>query len=140
VRVGVSISWYEGTDMGTYLKQNEVEGPKKSKKSGEKKQSPQRPITTYERVCEMDRREPTNFGGIEYALESLADNVGRYVQAAESDEHNTLAVFTGEPGSGYYPVLIALEPSDTMDRIIESLERTTKAFERIADALAAKLV
>jgi len=51
---------------------------------------------------------------------------------------NKLQIFTGPSGSGYHPILIALEDSDTMDRIIEASERIATAFERIADAVTAK--
>jgi hypothetical protein len=123
--------------MAKYLKQSEVDGAKK--KCETKKESPKRPITTYERVCEMDRREPTDLGGIEHALERLADQVGQYVRNSNSDGHNTLAVFTGPEGSGYYPVLVALEPtSESTERLMDSLERIAGAFERIADFLSAR--
>jgi hypothetical protein len=82
--------------------------------------------------------KPVELGGVEYALEDLASAVGRYVNRAESDGANTLHIYTGPSGSGFHPILLALEPSDTMDRIIEASERIATAFERIADAMSAR--
>lgn len=72
--------------------------------------------------------------GIEAELADLARSLRSHVEHAYQGE-NKLAVFTGPPGSGYHPLLIALEPTDTMDRIIEVSERIATAFERIADAM-----
>ncbi len=81
-------------------------------------------------------RLPTEIGGIECALEDLARHVGRFAENAYNGE-NKLAVFTGPEGSGYYPILIALEPTgEAFERIIEVSERVATAFERIADTMA----
>jgi len=118
--------------MGTYLKQNEVEGTKK--KRGPKKQNSCLPLTTAEHVC-----KPTNLAGVEDALDTLASAVSRYVDNAATDGHNTLALFTGPEGSGHHPLLIALEPtSESTERFMEAFERMATAFERIADALTPK--
>ena len=53
-----------------------------------------------------------------------------------ADGENKLAVFTGEEGAGYCPVLIALDPgSETTRDMLAVGERIASAFERIADAL-----
>lgn len=82
----------------------------------------------------MDVDVNANLEGIEVALDKLARHVGSYVHNAAIAE-NKLAIFTGEPGSGYHPVLIALETSDTMDDLLDTGKRIATAFERIADAL-----
>jgi hypothetical protein len=66
--------------------------------------------------------------GIACALDELAAVVSRYVNRAGSDDHNSLAVFTGPEGSGFHPVLLAFQ-GETTDRI-------ATALERIADAIA----
>jgi hypothetical protein len=71
------------------------------------------------------------------SMDAIENAVIRHVDNAYSGQ-NKLAVFTGPSGSGFHPVLIALEPSDTMDQIIEVSERIATAFERIADAMTAK--
>jgi hypothetical protein len=120
--------------MGNYLKHQN-----RPKKREPKKKPQTEAISGYERLCEQYQREATNLGGIEYALESLADHVGRYVDHAHTDGHNSMAVFTGPEGSGYYPVLTALEPtSESTERLMDALERIASAFERIADAMGAK--
>jgi hypothetical protein len=125
--------------MGTYLKHDDVsKEPKKKRES--KKETPRAEYsqTSYRRVCEWDKREPTDLGGIEYALDSIASAMTRYVSNAEMDGHNSLAIHTGPEGSGYYPLLIALEPtSESTERLLDNLERIANAFERIADALNA---
>ncbi len=121
--------------MGTFLKQAEVADGKKKREP--KKQSRQDPITTDERVRGFRDPKPIHLDGIEYALESLADHVGRYVNnSVGSDGHNVLALFTGPEGSGYYPLLIALEPtSESTERLLTALEGIAAAFGRIADAM-----
>lgn len=74
--------------------------------------------------------------GIEVALDKLATHVGAYVHNASIAE-NKLAIFTGESGTGSYPVLVALEGSGTMDDLLDSAKRIATAFERIADAITA---
>lgn len=55
---------------------------------------------------------------------------------------DSVQVFTGEPGGGNYPVLVAFEDSDIADRFVSAVEgietetgRIAVAFERIATAL-----
>jgi hypothetical protein len=74
--------------------------------------------------------------GIENAIYLLADNLGNIATNGYEGE-NKLAIFTGPSGEGFHPILIALEPSDTTDKLIAVSERVATAFERIADALAA---
>lgn len=73
--------------------------------------------------------------GIEAALNDLNESVRAHINNAGAGE-NKLAIFTGESGSGFHPVLIALEPSDTMDELLDAAKRIATAFERIADALS----
>ena len=75
-----------------------------------------------------------DLGGIEVALDKLAEHVGTYVNNGSIGEHK-LKIFTGESGIGFHPVLIALEPSDTMEDLLDTVKRIATAFERIADAL-----
>ena len=92
-----------------------------------KAEPPQEPSgTTYLDVNGLDSIAGS-LDAIERALMGHVDNSYR--------GENKLKIFTGPSGSGYHPVLIALEDSDTMDRIIEVSERMATAFERIADAL-----
>jgi hypothetical protein len=89
-----------------------------------------------EQECMLTGRVPTELGGNECALEDLARHVGRFAENAYNGE-NKLAVFTGPEGSGYYPILIALEPTgEAFEHIIEVSERIATAFERIADVMA----
>ena len=76
-----------------------------------------------------------DMSGVETELANLAHSLKSYV-VNSYDAENKLKIFTGPSGSGFHPVLIALEESDTMDRIIEATERIATAFERIADAMA----
>jgi len=81
-----------------------------------------------ERPMQHEINRVAGLSGIEGALDELAGVVSGYVNRAASDDHNSLAVFTGPEGSGYNPVLLAFQ-GDTTDRI-------ATALERIADALA----
>jgi hypothetical protein len=76
-----------------------------------------------------------DMSGVEAELAAIAHSAHSYVVNSFDGEHK-LAIFTGPSGSGYHPVLIALEESDTMDRVIGASERIATAFERIADSLA----
>src|SRR5579884_1517565 len=121
-----------------YLKHDEVNGNSKKKKEPAVKRTVQ-PVgaapTKYEQECMLMGRVPTELGGIECALEDLARHVGRFVDNGYSGE-NKLKVFTGPEGSGYYPVLVALDPcSQTTTDLLALGERIAGAFERIADAL-----
>lgn len=69
--------------------------------------------------------------GIEGALNELAAVVSRYVNRAASDDHNSLAVFTGPEGSGFHPVLLAFQ-GETTDRIATALERIADALSKTA--------
>jgi hypothetical protein len=108
--------------MGKFLKQPQprTTGPRKAKK--------EQPAPTV-------INEPADLGGIENSLKDLAAYVRDYVHNAAIGE-NSLQVFTGEEGGGNYPVLLALERSDTMDRFLEATERMAAAFERIADTMS----
>jgi hypothetical protein len=112
--------------------------PKQTKAVKKKAAQPTKAApTAYEQECMLMGRIPTDLGGIECALADLARHVGNIAQNGYNGE-NKLAVFTGPAGSGYHPILIALEPSDTMDSLIEVSGRIATAFERIADAMTAK--
>ena len=78
-----------------------------------------------------------DMSGVEAELASLAHMVKSYVVNSYEGDHK-LKIFTGPEGSGYHPVLIALERSDSVDELIKASERIATAFERIADAMTAK--
>lgn len=77
--------------------------------------------------------------GLDYLAESmnvLAQNFKEYVYNATKGEHS-LSIFTGPEGSGYHPILIALDPcSETTQDMLAIGNRIAAAFERIADAMA----
>jgi hypothetical protein len=120
-----------------FLKQDDVNG--KRNKSDKKPQRPEQPPIKH-----VETVPHTSLAGIECALDNLAKQVGRFASNAASGE-NKLAIFTGEEGSGQYPVLIALDPCSetTQDFLaiatdfLTTSQRIAKAFERIADALSA---
>lgn len=124
-----------------FLKQGEVEGTKKGrgrkKASEEKHAEPMRVILEHN----PDEIAPT-VDSIGYlGLSEIAEHMGTLSRIARDYANNTysgensLHIFTGPSGSGYHPVLIALEPSDTIEDIIEVMGRVATAFERIADVL-----
>lgn len=111
--------------MGKFLKHDESSGgPRRGKKPPQPAKEQPAPSITVD----------VDMSGVETELANLAHSIKSYVVHAY-DAENKIAVFTGPTGSGYHPVLVAFEPSDTMDRIIEVSERIATAFERIADAL-----
>lgn len=126
----------------TYLKHGGGHGgPKKKKKAADKpEREPLRVVLDTDPEHIVDPIESVGRFGLDeiaIAVNKLCDALS--AQTAQSYQgENKLAVFTGPSGSGYHPVLIALEPSDTMDRIIVASERIATAFERIADAMTAK--
>ena len=79
--------------------------------------------------------------GLDYLAESmnvLAMNVREYVGNASKGD-NSLSIFTGPEGSGYHPVLIALDPCGEATKDMLAIgERIATAFERIADTMAGK--
>ncbi len=81
-----------------------------------------------------------DMSGVECALADLASAVGRYVnRAADGDGGNSLHLYTGPEGSGYHPVVIALDPcGEATEDLIAIGGRIATAFERIADAVAGK--
>ena len=113
----------------TYLKHKDGKGPRKSKSS---KQAAAAPVPLEVNV------EVPGLWYVEAAITELASAVKSYAYNASIGE-NKLAVFTGEEGSGQYPVLIALDPgSETTQDALAVAGRIATAFERIADALTNK--
>jgi hypothetical protein len=80
-----------------------------------------------------------DMSGVEAELANLAHSVKSYLVNSYEGEHK-LKIFTGPEGSGYHPVLIALERSDSLDEFIEASNRIATAFERIADAMSKGVV
>ncbi|HEV2395724.1 MAG TPA: hypothetical protein VGS27_02120 [Candidatus Sulfotelmatobacter sp.] len=111
---------------GKFLKQPEQQARKREPKKSQ-------PIET-----EPSAIEYLDINGLDYIAESMDAIrrvlIGHFNNAYQGE--NKLAIFTGPSGSGYHPVLIALEPSETMESIISAFERIATAFERIADATA----
>lgn len=124
-----------------YLKQDEVGGKAKRPKAAK---SVPFPAPVAEPIKQKKPYDPEDkvyvslsgggLSGIENAVYAIADHFANFTRNAAKAE-NKLAIFTGEPGSGQHPVLIALESSDTMDEWIEVCSRIAAAFERIADAM-----
>jgi hypothetical protein len=108
-----------------YLKHKDGKPPKKQQSKKLPAAQPSPPNVTVD----------VDMSGLEAEMANLAHSIKSYVVNAY-DAENKLTIFTGPSGSGYHPVLIALEPSDTVDHIIEVSERIATAFERIADALS----
>lgn len=123
--------------MAKYLKHDDAKpGPRKttSKKSSA-------PVSgeSAQQLGEIAKAIRSRGHGEEYALQDLAEAVSRYVKNATLDSGGTgMQIFTGPSGSGYHPVLIALERSDSLDDLIAASERIATAFERIAAALEAQ--
>jgi hypothetical protein len=110
-----------------YLKQTDVKTKTRAKKTREV--APVAAVAPVSRDVRAD-----GLGGIECALDNLAGRIGDFARNAYSGE-NKLQVFTGPDGSGFHPVLIALEPTDILEEFLEIGQRIATAFERIADAL-----
>lgn len=116
-------------------------GPKKRKKAADKPEAePLRVVLDTDPAHIVDPIESV----ARFGLDEIALALGKLSDALNAETAQTyqgetkLAVFTGPSGSGFHPVLIALEPSDTMDRIIAASERIATAFERIADSMTGK--
>lgn len=118
---------------GKFLKQPQRQAKKReSKKPQPIKTEPSEPSA-------IKHLDINGLDNIAASMEAIERALIRHIDNGYRGE-NKLAVFTGPSGSGFHPVLIALEPSDTMDTIIEVSERIATAFERIADAMAARAI
>jgi hypothetical protein len=116
--------------MGAFLKQPQ----QRAKKRESKKQPQPPPVPDSTSVAEAIR----HFASIVNTYVSDARNGEHHHTVHATDDENKLAIFTGPSGSGFHPVLIALEPSDTTDDLVSAAERIATAFERIADAMMAR--
>lgn len=113
-----------------YLKQNDM------KTSG--KQSRKKSTATIPVEKKQDVHCSAGSGLVADSLDFLTEAVRDYVVQARNGE-NMLKLFTGPEGSGYYPLLIALDPcGETTKDMLAVGERIATAFERIADAIAVK--
>jgi hypothetical protein len=138
--------------MGTYLKQSEVAGKKKKRESQKPRttsdyrdsQSVARAIDGFASIVSTyvtdarngEHHDYTGLSEIATQLEAIHNSLRSYNENTTNGE-NKLAIFTGPEGSGYHPILIALDPSsETTENILEVAGRIATAFERIADAMA----
>jgi hypothetical protein len=116
-----------------YLKHNSngnSNGAKRSKKKAAEQSS--KPETVQPVHVNVD------MSGVEVELAALANSVKSYV-VNSYDGENKLKIFTGPEGSGYHPVLIALDPCGEATKDMLAIgERIAVAFERIADAMTGK--
>lgn len=123
--------------MGTFLKQSEVEGPKKKKSAAKGKRNADAdavkvvvsgPDDSHMRMPSMqhDINYVSGLGGIEESLDWIAKGISRLT----SDEH-ALHLSVGQ-GSNTNPIQLTLSANDYDD----TLDRLVTAFERIADSVA----
>jgi|GEM_PF-4892345 len=136
--------------MGTFLKQPQPRAkkrePKKPRITSDEGDSPSvgqaiekfaSIVSTY--VSDARNGEHHDYTGlskIAAQLNGIHNSLRSYSENAANGE-NKLAIFTGPEGSGYHPILIALDPcSETTENILKMSDRIATAFERIADAMA----
>lgn len=127
--------------MGTFLKQSEVEGPKKKKGAAKGKQTagadpikvvvsgPDDSHNMQTHSMQHDINYVKGLGGIEESLDWIA----RGIEKLTSDEHSiTASVSTGY---GTDPVKLTLaddDYDDTMGRVVTAIERMADSLARLA--------